>query len=123
MAEKNIVKNKGHVKVVLWRPSIVCCAYTSPFPGWTDSISAAGGITILGGSGYISWLPGDGSNNFDIVPVDFVTNGMFIATAHGALSNEGLHIYNCGTSVQNPITILMYKNIMIEAYKYQKFNI
>ena len=64
------------------RPSIIACAKTEPFPGWTDSISAAGGISLLVGLGLINYINAGGDNRFDLVPVDIVTNSIIIATAH-----------------------------------------
>ena len=70
-----------------------------PFPAWTDSISAAGGLVIL-------WLMGatpimytkTGRNALDIIPVDIVTNGLLISTSHTAQSSKPLHIYHSATS-------------------------
>ena len=57
-------------------------------------------MTILGGMGFVPYLHGTGMNTVDLVPVDIVTNGLLVATCHGARKDtEKLHIYNCGTSV------------------------
>jgi fatty acyl-CoA reductase len=118
LAEKNIKNNMGNVKVVIWRPSIIASAQSEPFPGWTDSLSAAGGLTFLGGLGILKIVKGRGVNYFDMIPVDIVCNGLLIVTCNQALSNDQqLRIYNCGTSVQNPITIGQYKEIMVYKYK------
>ena len=60
LAEKNIKNNMGNVKVVIWRPAIIASALTQPFPGWTDSLSAAGGLSFLGGLGILKYLRGTG---------------------------------------------------------------
>lgn len=58
-----------------------------------------------------------------MIPVDIVSNGLLVATAHGAQAqNNNLHIYNCGTSVQNPITLVYYKNYMLTQLKVLKLN-
>ena len=44
LSEKQIIKNKGDMKVVICRPSIIASSLYDPFPGWTDSMSAAGGV-------------------------------------------------------------------------------
>jgi len=49
LTEKYLVKHQGDVKLVICRPSIIGCSIKEPIPGWTDSLSAAGGVTILAG--------------------------------------------------------------------------
>ena len=88
LAEKQLKKNLGNVRCVLYRPSIIAASYAQHFPGWTDSLSAAGGLTLLGGLGILRRLRGDGQNVFDVIPVDTVSNGCLIATVHGASSPE-----------------------------------
>jgi alcohol-forming fatty acyl-CoA reductase len=123
MAEKQLVQSKGDLNVVIWRPAIIASSISDPFPGWTDQLSAAGGVTILGGMGFIPYLYGTGLNTVDLIPVDIVTNGLLVATCHGARPDtEKLHIYNCGTSVQNPITLYDYKETMLKYYKYLRLN-
>ena len=73
--------------------------------------------------GFVPYLYGSGRNTVDLVPVDIVTNGLLVATCHGARADtEKLHIYNCGTSVQNPITLYDYKETMLKYYKYLRLN-
>ena len=83
MAEKSLIKNKGNINVVIWRPSIIACSNRQPTPGWTDSLAAAGGLTLLGCIGILKNLYSTGKTVFDIVPADIVTNGVIIATAFG----------------------------------------
>lgn len=46
-----------------------------------------------------------------MIPVDIVTNGIIISTAHaGSKQGNELDIYNCGTSDQNPISVCGYKD-------------
>ena len=69
------------------------------------------------------YLQGTGKNTVDMIPVDIVSNGLLVATAHGAQTKDkNLHIYNCGTSVQNPITLVYYKNYMLTQLKVLKLN-
>jgi fatty acyl-CoA reductase len=108
---------------VIWRPAIIASSISDPFPGWTDQLSAAGGVTILGGLGFVPYLYGSGLNTVDLVPVDIVVNGLLAATCHGARSDtEQLHVYNCGTSVQNPINLYDYKETMLKYYRHLKLN-
>ena len=85
MAEKSLLANQGHVKVVIWRPSIISSSVAEPFPGWTDSLAAAGAVTIMGGTGIKHFVNADGGNKFDIIPVDIVSNGLIVVSAHCAM--------------------------------------
>jgi len=87
--------------LVIYRPSIIACAWRQPFRGWTDSLSAAGGLSLLTGLGLMKYVNGDGSGPFDIVPVDFVTNGILLATCKGGCSKDYFEVYNSGTSYSN----------------------
>lgn len=60
LSEKNLLNSHSHVKTVIIRPSIIACADNQPFPGWTDSMAAAGGLTYLGGIGLLKILPSTG---------------------------------------------------------------
>lgn len=46
MAERTFQKNYGKLKCAIVRPSIIMSSYKEPLPGWTDTISAGGGITV-----------------------------------------------------------------------------
>jgi len=122
MAEKYILQKKEHVKVCIWRPAIIACSQQEPLPGWTDSISAAGALTILGGFGILRYLPGKGDTPLDVIPVDTVSNGLLIATAHAAQSEKSIHIYNCSSSVQNPMLTYDYSLYCKKGFRYLGLN-
>jgi hypothetical protein len=98
-----------------------------PFAGWTDSTAAAGGISLMICLGVITQIDETGESRADVIPVDIVSNGIIITTAHCAqISNPdgkgNLFIYNCGTSDKNPITWKRYGQGLVEANKYLEFN-
>lgn len=45
--------------MVIVRPSIIGASLEEPVPGWTDSITFAGGIYLIAGLGILRELPGD----------------------------------------------------------------
>lgn len=122
LAEKYIKKNQDNVKCVIVRPSIIASSLNQPFKGWTDSISAAGGLTVLGTLGILKYMHIPKPNPFDIVPVDIVSNSILVVTAfHGGIGKTetaALSIYNTTTTSQNPITMEGYKDIGIKSLKY-----
>jgi len=123
LAEKALLKNKGNTTVCLLRPAIIASSLRDPFPGWTDSLSAAGGISVLVGLGLINYIRARGDNKFDLIPVDIVTNHILIATAYGAEKKPGeMHVYNCGSSHSNPITMGGYKDRMISNFRHMRFS-
>jgi fatty acyl-CoA reductase len=85
------------------RPAIIGSSLTEPYPGWTDTFSAAGGLTLAGGMGIINYVPGDERNVADLVPVDYVSNSIIAATALYA-NKPGFNIVTVGTSHKNPLT-------------------
>lgn len=97
------------MNIVIFRPSIIAASSSEPFEGWTDSTAAAGGISLMIQLGVITTIDETGESRADIVPVDIVSNGIIIATAHcgavsKATSSNNMYIYNCGTSQKNTIT-------------------
>lgn len=106
IAEHMIAKRcKGaRYATAIVRPTIIAGAWLEPFPGWVDVISAAGAIFVTVGLGLVTALPGVPSIQWgpldlcltvclgkathigDVVPVDFVVNGMLVALP-GALSH------------------------------------
>ena len=52
-------KNTKNIPLVIVRPSIIGASLEEPFPGWTDSITLAGGIYLIAGLGILRELPGD----------------------------------------------------------------
>lgn len=68
----------------IFRPSIIAGSLKEPHIGWTDSLGAAGGISLLTGLGVCNYINARGDNRFDVIPVDIVTNGLLVTAAYGA---------------------------------------
>jgi hypothetical protein len=64
------LNNTKKLPLVILRPSIIGASLEEPFPGWTDSITLAGGIFLIAGLGILRELPGDKNNIGDQIPVD-----------------------------------------------------
>lgn len=103
MAERTLRKlRKPELPVAVVRPSIIGASYTEPVTGWTDTFSAAGGLSLAGGIGIVNYVKGNGKNIADLVPVDLVANTIIVTTAMEANKPE-LNIIHCATSHTNPI--------------------
>jgi len=76
----------------------------------------------MAGLGLLNYVNAQGNTRFDVIPVDIVTNSIIVATANGANVEPMMEVYNCGTSVQNPITVNDYRVHMLKALNYHEFN-
>ena len=66
LTEKALAKKRGNLNIVIIRPTIVAGALKEPFPGWTDTLAAAGGLTLL-----IGTVLSESHTQSDSVTVDF----------------------------------------------------
>lgn len=92
----------GDLKVCICRPTIIGGAWKEPFPGWVDSISAAGAFYLSAGLGLLKIAIGNENNIGDQVPVDIVSNTVIVC---GALfcKSQSPSVVHIGTSSINPI--------------------
>ena len=74
LAERTLRKRIGNIKVAIVRPSIFISAYSEPMLGWTETLSAMGGLAYATMLGLMDILYAKDSQFLDIVPVDFVSN-------------------------------------------------
>ena len=82
MGERTLRKRiPPNMSCVIFRPSIISASMRDPTPGWTDTLSAAGGLSVGGGVGLINYIHGSSKSVADIVPVDLVSNSLIISTA------------------------------------------
>lgn len=106
LAEKALSINQGDVKVSIVRPTIIASAHVDPFPGWTDTISAAGGLLTLCGIGIKHVLPFNSEVALDIVPVDYVINTILLAACETAIKPlSPVEIYTAASSDLNPLKL------------------
>jgi len=59
-----------------------------PFPGWVDTVSAAGALYLLGGIGLIQVAHGNKNVVGDQVPVDYVADAVIVAAAAYARTKD-----------------------------------
>ena len=83
--------------MVLLRPSIIIGGYNEPLQGWCDTLSAAGGLSLGVGTGVVRYINGGLDFVTDLIPVDFVSNYIIVATALEA-NKPNLTVIHCGTS-------------------------
>lgn len=82
MGERTLKKlTPPEMPLVLLRPAIVGGANRDPYPGWTDTLSAAGGLGMVGAIGVMDIIHCRKEQILDIIPVDFVTHATIVSTA------------------------------------------
>lgn len=84
MAERSLKKFHGNIKVSIVRPSIVVSSFEEPMLGWTETISAMGGMTFAVMLGLVNYLNCDQQMVIDCIPVDYVSNLIIATTAYTA---------------------------------------
>jgi 1-acyl-sn-glycerol-3-phosphate acyltransferase len=103
MTEHLLVKYRGEVPLVVVRPSIVGSSYSEPLPGWVDVISAAGAVYVAMGMGVIKFLEGANTNVGDVIPVDYVSNAIIVASAIIFKKRKEYFICQAASSSENPM--------------------
>ncbi len=103
LAESVLAPRTERLRFSLLRPAIVESALAYPFPGWNQGFNTCGPLSYMLG-GWLRELPLRKGIPFDIVPVDYVGNGMTIAGA-ALLNGQHEQVYQCGTSDKNPLAI------------------
>jgi len=119
MAERTLKKIRDpSIPVVILRPSIIGGSLKEPMVGWTDTFSAAGGLSVAVGFGLVNSINGKKDSISDLVPVDMVTNAIIVSTAIGSQKAE-LKVVHCATSHLNPITWGTYIRIGFDKIKHE----
>lgn len=103
MAEALVTTRHPSLSHAVLRPSIVESALAFPFEGWNEGYNTCGPLAYLVGT-WFKALPARGANPFDVVPVDLVANGLWIAAAR-LLEGDAPAVFQCGTSQLQPLTL------------------
>ncbi|CAH2092481.1 unnamed protein product [Euphydryas editha] len=113
LCENYLQENRGSMKAIIVRPSIITPIIEEPLPGWSDSWVAAIGIFSDIARGLTKVTYGHRDVVLDMIPVDYVSNLTIIAAAR-ANQSEDVSIYNSCSSSSNPITLKMGSDLFLE---------
>ena len=114
LTERTLKKRRGTIKVCIVRPSIVISAVREPAVGWTETLSAMGGLVFATMLGLINYLHCNNQQRLDIVPVDYVSNLILVTVVHTAKCEPGaLNIVHSSTSSQNPAYLVEILKILL----------
>lgn len=95
---------------------------SEPFPGWTDTISAGGGVTFAISAGFMHYVRSKGYQVLDFIPADFVTNIIIAGAVFTAISPENnLRVVHSTSSGKNPLVINDYCEWILRHGNYMHF--
>ena len=121
LTERALRKFREHVPLLLIRPSIILCSASEPYPGWLDSLAAAGTLTLMVATGVTRYLVGNNSYRADLIPVDYVSNSIIAGSAWQA-NRDSISVLHASSSHLNPITWYGYQGHILEYSKTNPFD-
>ncbi|MBK9070238.1 MAG: AMP-binding protein [Myxococcales bacterium] len=101
LGEQLILADDQVISTVV-RPAIVESAVSFPFPGWNEGFNTTAPLVYLMRKGHRS-IPAGENTALDVIPVDYITAGMWLATA-AVLRGVHKPVYQLGTSDSNRVT-------------------
>jgi long-chain acyl-CoA synthetase len=99
---EQIILSDRTVASTIVRPAIVESSVRYPFPGWNEGFNTTAPLMYLMLKGHRNVPMGD-DTALDVIPVDFITAGMLLATA-AILAGEHEPVYQMGSSDANRIS-------------------
>ena len=116
MGEQMIVRNRGDVSTVIFRPSIIESALDEPEPGWLEGFRMLDPLIVAYGRGQLPDFPGNPKSIMDLVPVDKVVNAILACVA-ATKGRPQLAIYHLATGADNRLTFEEFTDLAIEHFK------
>ncbi|KAK9875945.1 hypothetical protein WA026_011047 [Henosepilachna vigintioctopunctata] len=105
IAENIVQENRKGVTTCIFRPGIITSTYKEPLKSWIDNLYGPMGAVVGVGTGVLRSFHCDAEKVADIVPADYVINGIIAAAYQNNLKRQGeLTIYNYVSSPENPLT-------------------
>lgn len=92
----------GENPLTIVRPSIIESALERPYPGWIEGFRMAEPVILAFGRGALPEFPGIPEGALDLIPVDFVVNGILAAAARAP---ERRAIYHISSGARNPLRL------------------
>ncbi|OMJ67192.1 hypothetical protein SteCoe_35719 [Stentor coeruleus] len=100
LTEQILINETKGLPLCIVRPTIVGGSWEEPYPGWVDTVSAAGFLYLSLGD--IETIVGNKNFIGDQIPVDYVANCAIVATVHACKVGK-LPIMHINTSSRNPV--------------------
>ncbi|MBP9680066.1 MAG: SDR family oxidoreductase [Bacteriovorax sp.] len=117
LGESIIQENKNNITCVVVRPSIVESCLYGPTPGWIEGLKVADPLIYGVGINKIPYFPGSHSTILDLVPVDIVSNTMFLGLISIASTEEkSVNIYQACSGGQKPLSLKLITDIVRDSF-------
>ena len=117
MTEHLMEKRRAHVPLVILRPSIIGSSWREPVPGWVDCLTAAGAVYMSCGLGILKMIPGEMDNVSDLVPADYVVNGILAALAAIQGRKNQFTIMHATSSTENTMRWGAIMDAVVDYFK------
>ncbi|XP_063242005.1 putative fatty acyl-CoA reductase CG5065 isoform X2 [Bacillus rossius redtenbacheri] len=115
VTENMILTHSKGLPAAIVRPSMVVSTMREPFPGWLDNLYGPISIVCGTGTGVLKVIHSNEKLILDLVPADIVTNCIVsVVSTMAKRSNDGIKIFNIGTSDKNPLMLRRMKETMLE---------
>lgn len=117
LGESVLQENKDSIYCSVIRPSIVESCLYEPFAGWIEGLKVADPLIYGVGMNKIPFFPGSHSTVLDLVPVDVVSNAMFLGLIEVAQKEQpGISIYQVCSGGQKPLNLGLITDIVRSAF-------
>ena len=116
IGEQLLVRDRGHVPLVIHRPAIIEGSFDEPTPGWIDGLRMADPIIVAYGQRKLNDFPGAPDIALDLIPVDFVVNSMIATLPVGSRQKDDVALYQCASSDRNPLMLRDMRVSLVRAF-------
>lgn len=118
LGESILQENKDKIFCSVIRPSIVESCLYEPFAGWIEGLKVADPLIYGVGMNKIPFFPGSLSTVLDLVPVDVVSNAMFLGLIEVAQKEQpGVAIYQACSGGQKPLDLALVTDIVRSSFE------
>ena len=80
-SEKNMIRTRGGVPLIIVRPAQISNAWKEPFPSYVDQVQSLQALIFATGTGILNYYKYYLGRRLDLLPVDISANHAIIATA------------------------------------------
>ena len=112
LTEQLLVTEAQGLPLCIVRPTIIGGSWKEPYPGWVDSVSAAGVFYLSVGLGLLRVTLGNQNNIGDQIPVDTVVNCAIVAAALACHRSGKIQVVHVGSSARNPVVWKTCKEVI-----------
>ena len=118
LAERYLERNRGNLRLIINRPTMIYGCVREPMPGWVDQVTPLGGVgfPLAMGMSRCFWVP---NILLDFVPGDIVVNQIIVTTAYSTITPPEFKIFHNGMTGANPYKIY---DFWVSGIHYLKYN-